>query len=341
MQDVIEKLKTLQDILSERYRIEQELKNIPKSLSTKTELLTRLKRQYIEKNEEYEQTRTRIRDIKARMDEAERDREHYEQQMAEIKTQREYEALDKEIREAGEREQQLRKELQREERILEEMKHSLEREELMISEQEKELEDEQSRIESESESKRTQIDALKSEADVVTPGMDENLLFKFDRIIRSQEGEGIVPLRKGVCSGCNMILPRQFVNDVRSAESIHFCPYCSKIVFYVEDDQASPDDDAEGLMDVLDEDSTGGLADLIDEDDAFTDEEELIDDLDSPLAARDEDEEDEEDEDEDEEAGLVADDEDEVDEDDDTDVDEVDADEEDELEEEDEEEEED
>lgn len=329
MQDVIEKLKTLQDILSERYRIEQELKNIPRSLSTKTELLTRLKKQYIEKNEEFEQTRTRIRDIKTRMDEAERDREHYEQQMAEIKTQREYEALDKEIREAGEREQQLRKELQREERVLEEMKHSLEREELMISEQEKELEDEQSRIESESETKRTQIDELKSEADKVTPGMEEGLLFKFDRIIRSQEGEGIVPLRKGVCSGCNMILPRQFVNDVRSAEEIHFCPYCSKIVFYVEDDQASPDDDAEGLMDVLDDDSTGGLADLIDEDDELVDDEELIDDLDSPLAARDEDDEDDDDE-EDEDDELVADeDEDEIDD----DTDEVDEDEEDEIDE--------
>lgn len=337
MQDVIEKLKTLQDILSERYRIEQELKNIPKSLSTKTELLTRLKKQYIEKNEEYEGTRTRIRDIKTRMDEAERDREHYEQQMAEIKTQREYEALDKEIREAGEREQQLRKELQREERGLEEMKHSLEREELMISEQEKELEEEQSRIESESDKKRKQIDALKSQADDVTPGMEEGLLFKFDRIIRSKEGEGIVPLRKGVCSGCNMILPRQFVNDVRTAEAIHFCPYCSKIVFYVEDDQASPDDDAEGLMDVLDDDATGGLADLIDEDDSFVDEEDLIDDLDSPLAPRDEDDEDD-DEDEDDDTLVADDDEADVDEDDD-DVDEVDEDSDDDLDEEEEEEE--
>ena len=32
-----------------------------------------------------------------------------------------------------------------------------------------------------------------------------------------------------------MILPPQFVNDVRREESIIFCPNCSRILFYYED----------------------------------------------------------------------------------------------------------
>lgn len=290
MQEVIDKLKTLQDILSERYKLEQELKDIPRSLSTKNELLSRLKKQYIEKNEQFEAAKNRIRDLKTKMDEAERDREHYEQQMSEIKTQREYEALDKEIREAGEREQYLRKELQREERELEETKHGLEREEQMISEQEKELQEEQSRIESESESKKKQIADLQKEQDKISPGMDEDLLFKFDRIIRSKEGEGIVPLRKGVCTGCNMILPKQFVNEVRLGQEIKFCPYCSKVVFYANEDLEPSDEDSEGLMDVFDDDTSGGLADLMGEGE---DEERLLEDEDPPMVVQtDEDEDD-------------------------------------------------
>ncbi len=287
MQEVIEKLKTLQDILSERYTMERELRDIPRSLSTKTELLNRLKKQYIEKNEQFEAAKQRIRDLRARMEEAEREREHYEQQMSEIKTQREYEALDKEIREASEREQYHRKELQREERELEETEHALEREEQLISEQENELEEEQNRIQSESESKKKQIAELDKQQKKVTPGMDEDLLFKFDRIIRSKEGEGIVPIRKGVCTGCNMILPRQFVNDVRHGAEIKFCPYCSKIVFYVEDDLEAPESETEGLMDVFDDDTAGGLADLIAEGEV---EEELIDDDPPIVVATDDDE---------------------------------------------------
>ena len=253
VQDTIEKLKGLQEVLSKRFDIEAEIKNLPKALSTKTELVNRMKRSYIEKNEEYEATRQRIAELRERMLEAERERERYEQQMDLIKTQREYEALDKEIREASEREQTLRKDLQREERILQDMSEGLEREESLIKQQEEELQEEQKKIKSETEKKEQQLKELKKDEQSLTPGLDEELLFKFERILRSKEGEGIVPLRKGVCTGCQMILPNQFVNDVRAGESILFCPYCSKIVFYVESDEDAlvADEESESMADVI------------------------------------------------------------------------------------------
>ena len=253
VQDIIEKLKGLQEVLSRRFAIEAEIKNLPKALSTKTELVNRMKRSYIEKNEEYEATKQRIAELRERMLQAERERERYEQQMDLIKTQREYEALDKEIREASEREQTLRKDLQREERVLQEMSEGLEREENLIKQQEEELHEEQKKIKSETEAKEKQLKELKKDEGGLTPGLDEELLFKFERILRSKEGEGIVPLRKGVCTGCQMILPNQFVNDVRAGESILFCPYCSKIVFHVDTDEDAlvADEESESLADVV------------------------------------------------------------------------------------------
>ena len=139
MQEVFEKLRTLQGILSDRYEIEHEILEIPRSLTTKTELLNRMKKQYIEKNVRVEEARTGISRLRLRLADAETEREGYEQQMDQIKTQREYEALDKEIRDASEREQQLRKDILREESEHEELSHELEREEAMIAQQEEEL----------------------------------------------------------------------------------------------------------------------------------------------------------------------------------------------------------
>jgi hypothetical protein len=271
VQDVIDRLKTLQDVLSKKFRIEQEIKELPRTLSTKTELVNRMKKSYIEKNTKYDEVKARIRDLRTRMEEAERERERYEQQMDMIQTQREYEALDKEIREATEREQQLRKELQKEDKVLEEMSQELEREEGMIKEQEKELQEEQEKIETDTESKRQELAELEQEEQKLIPGLDEELLFKFERIIRSKEGEGIVPLKNGVCTGCQMILPNQFVNDVRKGQDILFCPYCSKIVFYVGDEESSEEEtEAEGLADVIssfaDQDEEGlDVEDVLDE----------------------------------------------------------------------------
>lgn len=39
-------------------------------------------------------------------------------------------------------------------------------------------------------------------------------------------------MKNSVCSGCHMILPAQFENDVRRGAAIHFCPYCSRILYF-------------------------------------------------------------------------------------------------------------
>ena len=234
-QEVFDKLRTLQEILSAKYNLETEIQEIPKALATKTEVVARLKKSYIGKNEQYEAIKQRIKNLREKMLEAEQNREKLESQMDLIKTQREYEALDKEIRDAADKELQFRRELQKEEKVMEEMLHALEREESLIKEQEEELQQEQEKIRSEIEKRQEQLKTLEQEEKGIIPGLDPEMLFKFERIIRSKSGLGIVPLKRGVCSGCHMILPMQFVNEVRSGKSILFCPYCSRILFYQEE----------------------------------------------------------------------------------------------------------
>jgi uncharacterized protein len=172
-----------------------------------------------------------------------------------MKTQREYEALDKEIKDATEKEQQLRKEIIKEEKDQEELHVSLEREEKMIQQQEEELTNEQDKIKNESKEKEKELEGLKKQEKDVNKGLDEEILFKFERIIRSKSGVGIVPIRNSVCTGCHMALPAQFVNEVRLGNEIRFCPYCSRILFYGSDVEEEA---------FFDDEATGSLADLDD-----------------------------------------------------------------------------
>ena len=255
MQEVFEKLRVLQGILSDRYDIEREIFEIPRMLTTKTELLNRMKKQYVDKNQQVEETRSDIIRSRGRLSDAEILRENYEKQMDEIKTQREYEALDKEIRDASEKEQQLRKDIIREEQEHEELSYDLEREEAMIEQQEEELSEEQLHIKEESEEKQKVLDDLKRKEGQITPDLDVGILFKFERIIKSKAGVGIVPVLNSVCTGCHMRLPAQFENEVRGGESIKFCPYCSRILFFEETEEEPVffhDDDAGSLADLAD-----------------------------------------------------------------------------------------
>ena len=238
LQEVFDKLRTLQEILSKKYEVEQEIEDIPTALATKTELLRRLKQTYIRKNDDLAKTKERIKSARIKMLDAEAEREKYEKQMDIIKTQREYEALDKEIRDSTTREQDLRLELQNLEKVLEEMQVNIEKEEVMIQKQEEELKAEQSRIKHEVREKTKILQKMEKEEEKITPGIDEEILFKFERIIRSKSGLGIVPVIDGVCTGCHIIQNPQFVNDVRLGEAIMFCPDCSRILFFQDEEEA-------------------------------------------------------------------------------------------------------
>ncbi|OQY33694.1 MAG: nucleic acid-binding protein [Spirochaetaceae bacterium 4572_59] len=257
MQGTFDKLQKLQDILSQKFDIEKDIEGIPKNLATKTELLNRLKKSYIEKNEQYENTKDKIKALKHEMAEAERQREEFEKRMDVISTQREYEALEKEIKGATEREQKLRRDIQREERAVEDMLNNLQREEQMISQQEEELKVEQEKNDVQKVSKEDLLKQLEKEESQVVPGMDEEILFKFERIIRNKSGLGIVPVSNGICNGCHMILPKQFVNDVRLGKEILFCPYCSRILFFQENET-----EVESTYMTAE---VGGLSDLVDD----------------------------------------------------------------------------
>ena len=258
MEKTFETLQQLQEILSKKYAIEREILEIPKALETKQEILNRLKKSYVEKNQEFESTKDEIKHLTFEMGEAERLREEFEKRMDVITTQREYEALDKEIRDATEKEQRFRREIQKRERDLEEMRGALEREEQMITMQEGELKAENEKIKAETSEKESLLADLAKDENKITPGMDDGILFKFQRIIRNKSGVGIVPVKSNVCSGCHMVLPAQFVNDVRTGDEIQFCPYCSRILFWEEG--------GEPLAEAYEFDDTdvGGLADLVD-----------------------------------------------------------------------------
>jgi Zn-ribbon protein, possibly nucleic acid-binding len=273
MTEVLDKLKALQDILAQKNAVEASIQDAPKLLSTQEELLSRLKKGYIEKNEQYEKVRAHIAELKTQLFEAESAREKSEKAMDSITTQREYEALDKEIRDAGDREQLIRKDLQKEDHAFQELDEELKREESLIKQQEEELNERKEKLSAEISSMTNELEDLKKAEDEVSPGINPETKFKLERIIKSKQGVGIVAIHGNVCTGCHMILPAQFANEVRIGDKIVYCPYCSRILYYVET--------AGGENEYFNDEDAGSLSDLDDfiEEDEDGDEEEEEEDI--------------------------------------------------------------
>ena len=264
----LNKLRTLQDILTEKIHLEHDIQEIPKQLGALEEAYNRTRKTFIDKNVEREKIKLAEEEARAILREAEAAREKAERTISEINTQREYEALDKERHAAEEKEQNYRKEVQQRERHLLELEEQIKQHDALIKQQEEELAEKRAGIEAEVAEKKKQVDVLFKKETKLTDDLDSEVVFKFERIIRNKMGLGIVAIKGNVCMGCHMILPAQFSNNVRIGEEFIFCPYCSRILFYEE----SPSD--EELF--FDTEDTGALydSDEVDEEEFEEDDKE-------------------------------------------------------------------
>ena len=210
-----------------------------------------------------------------------------------ITTHREYEALEKQISEASAKEAEVRKALQKEEKSLAELNDAIKTMEEMIKAQENDIAESRRTLDGQLDNLKAELAELNNRENEIIPGLDQEVLFKFQRIIQ-RNSEGIVAVKNGVCTGCNMILPAQFANEVHEGDSILFCPYCSRILFYEESEENTQEtyfDDAGSLADIED--------DFVDEEEIDEDaEDELFDDREKELSD-DEDDIDDEDSDDD------------------------------------------
>jgi predicted nucleic acid-binding Zn-ribbon protein len=152
-----------------------------------------------------------------------------------ITTQREFEALEKEISDADALEQSLLKQLHAKERQFNDLVAIKSSDEETLVALDAEVSAETSKIDAILKDKQAELTRLEETCKAsIDEDITPQLYTKFASIVRNKEDNGIVPIHNNVCCGCHMVLPVQFVNDVRSMHDIEFCPYCSRILYYEE-----------------------------------------------------------------------------------------------------------
>ncbi len=78
-----------------------------------------------------------------------------------------------------------------------------------------------------------QIRGLDEKRAEVAKAADPELLVRYDQV-RKKKGSGIVPVVNGICKGCNMRLPPQLQNILRSGATIEACPSCLRLIYAAE-----------------------------------------------------------------------------------------------------------
>ena len=94
---------------------------------------------------------------------------------------------------------------------------------------------EKENINQEAEQGNKRLAELDTDWKGVSSTVDPGLLKKYF-IIKEQHqgGLAIVPVKDAICHGCNVNLPPQLHNELHRCDTLKFCPYCQRIIYWKE-----------------------------------------------------------------------------------------------------------
>jgi hypothetical protein len=148
-----------------------------------------------------------------------------------VKTQREYQAVQRESEIAkkrrGEIDAQI-KEFLEEKRVIEESYHDVES---RADDQAQSLEKERSEADTKLKKIQSEREDLEKTREVEASLIDPVLLSKYQKVFDRYRGKGVVRVAGGVCNGCFMTIPPQLYNQVLAQGGVHQCPNCGRIIY--------------------------------------------------------------------------------------------------------------
>ncbi len=239
--DKLECLKRLQDVLSTKFELENQIETLPANLRHEEKVLEEETLKYQELEEKFASLTEEVKSLSIRYEDAFNTRTGYEKQMEFLNTQREYEALSKQLEEARVQESTLLKRRNSKNQEIDIVRSELAQQAAAVEAQKAKVDEERGRIEGVLSDIESQIAQKNEECEAIkSNNISEDLYNKFANIVKKKKGIGIVPVYGQVCMGCDRVLPMQFVIDLRlkmQQNEIEYCPYCSRIIYYEQLDE--------------------------------------------------------------------------------------------------------
>jgi len=157
--------------------------------------------------------------------------ERYQKQLNEVKNNREYDTLSKEIEFQTLEIELCNKKIKEAQNRIAEKQEELNANQALIEERKGDLEEKKNELDEIMEETRAEEDKLKSKVKDLEAKIEPRLLASFKRIRKNaRNGLGIVYVQRDACGGCFNKIPPQRQLDIKMHKKIIVCEYCGRIM---------------------------------------------------------------------------------------------------------------
>ncbi len=230
----LQKLIELQKTDARVFDIKKEVDAFPDKIAAMKGLIKEKESIFKASDDKLKQFQLKRKDKEIELTTKEEGVKKYQSQQFQVKTNQEYNALQKEIESLRADKSVLEEDLinifddiEKTEAELKSNKQLYEQEKAKIEAEIKEVEKHKNDIEG-------QLKSLEDERKAKAQAINPDVLAKYDRILNGRDGLALVPIMGEACGGCNMSLPPQVINEIRLRNDIIMCGNCARILYSVD-----------------------------------------------------------------------------------------------------------
>ena len=154
-----------------------------------------------------------------------------ESRQKEIKTQKEYQAVAKEISAAKKQQTEIEEQILQKLSRIEEVKTELTAIGSDLQQQESQLESQKGSVQEKVSAIDQSIASDSAVRESVAKNIPASMLKRYELLRERRQGLAVVEAKAGSCLGCNMNLPPQIYNSLFRVDDLITCPHCQRVLF--------------------------------------------------------------------------------------------------------------
>lgn len=224
---ILYELQKIDDHLDE---LEEQRGDLPDAVNSLVEKIDHIKNDISEKEKEKKDSLAKREENEEEIEKLTVNQKKFKAQLYQVRNNKEYDALTKEIDHTEEQitkleaendsfadlSKRLTEEIETVTPQLEELKEDLKAKEAELKEIVKSNEKEEAKL----KAKRKDIESKTKKADYLA----------YMRIRKAKKGKAVVTIKRSACSGCHNIVPSQRQLEIRRNNKLFFCEYCGRIL---------------------------------------------------------------------------------------------------------------
>lgn len=231
VKDMLERLVNLQATDEKIVSFQREEAKIPEELQKREQSIETLDKQREQIEAELKLFEDQVSELDRQLEEARESTRRFQTRLLVVKTQREYQAVQREGDTARKKKDDLESELKEIKEEKKAVEESLKELENTIAGERAELKEATKSSQSRLKSLKEEREDLEKTREVEAGLIEPDLLARYQKVFNRYRGQGVVKVAGGVCYGCFMTVPPQLYNQVLAQGTVHQCPNCGRIIY--------------------------------------------------------------------------------------------------------------